>query len=118
MGVGRASTVNTPPLLLPPSYSQAAARIQADNKGHQLLSKMGWREGQGLGSAGAGDAMPVGAKPRGGGGAVNDGLGLGASNTAAEVTADDDPFEAYKKRMALGYRHRPNPLNNPRKAYY
>ncbi|BAT07229.1 Os09g0281600, partial [Oryza sativa Japonica Group] len=22
------------------------------------------------------------------------------------------------KRMMLGYRYRPNPLNNPRKAYY
>lgn len=33
-----------------------------------------------------------------------------------EVTKDDDPFEAYRKRMQLGYKHRPNPLGNPRKS--
>jgi splicing factor 4 len=26
------------------------------------------------------------------------------------VTADDDIYEQYKKRMMLGYRFRPNPL--------
>lgn len=30
----------------------------------------------------------------------------------------DDIYEQYKKRMMVGYKHRPNPLNNPRKAYY
>jgi splicing factor 4 len=30
----------------------------------------------------------------------------------------EDPFEAYRLRMQLGYKHRPNPLGNPRKAYY
>ena len=28
--------------------------MQADNVGHKLLSMMGWKDGEGLGSAGAG----------------------------------------------------------------
>ncbi|MBA0853851.1 hypothetical protein Goshw_022851 [Gossypium schwendimanii] len=35
-----------------------------------------------------------------------------------EVTPYDDINEQYKKRMMLGYRYGPNPLNNPRKSYY
>ncbi|KAJ9562982.1 hypothetical protein OSB04_008142 [Centaurea solstitialis] len=88
------------------------ARIQADNVGHRLLSKMGWREGEGLGSSRSGIADPIMA-----GNVKKDNLGVGASQPG-EVTPDDDIYEQYKKRMMLGYRHRPNPLGNPRKAYY
>ncbi|KAL3537364.1 hypothetical protein ACH5RR_000730 [Cinchona calisaya] len=88
------------------------ARIQADNIGHKLLSKMGWKEGEGLGSSRSGIADPIVA-----GGVKKDNLGVGAQQPG-EVTADDDIYEQYKKRMMLGYRYRPNPLNNPRKAYY
>ncbi|XP_065015977.1 SURP and G-patch domain-containing protein 1-like protein isoform X3 [Musa acuminata AAA Group] len=88
------------------------ARIQADNIGHRLLSKMGWKEGEGLGSDKRGRADPVMA-----GEVKKDNLGVGAQKPG-EVTADDDIYEQYKKRMMLGYRHRPNPLNNPRKSYY
>lgn len=45
--------------------------------------------------------------------------GLGAG--AGEGGKDEgplDPFEAYRQRMQLGYKHRPNPLGNPRKSYY
>ncbi|CAM6091525.1 unnamed protein product [Calypogeia fissa] len=88
------------------------AKIQADNVGHRLLSKMGWKEGEGLGSRKAGQADPVQA------GAVKlNNLGVGAEQPG-EVTPDDDIYEQYKKRMMLGYKFRPNPLNNPRKAYY
>eukprot|EP00246_Nothoceros_aenigmaticus_P004051 TRINITY_DN15357_c0_g1_i1.p1 TRINITY_DN15357_c0_g1~~TRINITY_DN15357_c0_g1_i1.p1 ORF type:complete len:497 (+),score=97.61 TRINITY_DN15357_c0_g1_i1:249-1739(+) len=88
------------------------AKIQADNVGHRLLSKMGWKEGEGLGSGKGGRADPVQA------GAVKlNNLGVGAEQPG-EVTPDDDIYEQYKKRMMLGYRFRPNPLNNPRKAYY
>jgi splicing factor 4 len=31
---------------------------------------------------------------------------------------EDDPYEAYRKRMMLGYKYRPNPLGNPRRSYY
>ncbi|XP_073391457.1 SURP and G-patch domain-containing protein 1-like protein isoform X2 [Physcomitrium patens] len=88
------------------------AKIQADNVGHRLLSKMGWKEGEGLGSGRRGMADPVQA----GSVKVNN-LGVGAEQPG-EVTAEDDIYEQYKKRMMLGYRFRPNPLNNPRKAYY
>ncbi|KAE9592705.1 putative G-patch domain-containing protein [Lupinus albus] len=88
------------------------AKIQADNVGHKLLSKMGWKEGEGLGSSRKGIADPIMA-----GSVKKDNLGVGAVQPG-EVTAEDDIYEQYKKRMMLGYRHRPNPLNNPRKAYY
>ncbi|KAK4769387.1 hypothetical protein SAY86_027537 [Trapa natans] len=88
------------------------ARIQADNVGHKLLSKMGWKEGEGLGSSRTGIADPIMA-----GEVKKDNLGVGA-HKPGEVTAEDDIYEQYKKRMMLGYRHRPNPLGNPRKAYY
>ncbi|KAL8542361.1 hypothetical protein ACS0TY_003287 [Phlomoides rotata] len=87
-------------------------KIQADNVGHRLLSKMGWKEGEGLGSSRSGIAAPIMA-----GDIKKDNLGVGAQ-APGEVTPDDDIYEQYKKRMMLGYRHRPNPLNNPRKAYY
>ncbi|XP_078438818.1 SWAP (Suppressor-of-White-APricot)/surp domain-containing protein / D111/G-patch domain-containing protein [Wolffia australiana] len=88
------------------------AKIQADNVGHKLLSKMGWKEGEGLGSSRSGRADPVAA-----GSVKLNNLGVGAEQPG-EVTAEDDIYEQYKKRMMLGYRYRPNPLNNPRKAYY
>ncbi|CAK9860101.1 unnamed protein product [Sphagnum jensenii] len=88
------------------------AKIQADNVGHRLLSKMGWKEGEGLGSGRSGQADPVQA-----GQVKLNNLGVGAEQPG-EVTAEDDIYEQYKKRMMLGYRYRPNPLNNPRKAYY
>jgi splicing factor 4 len=88
------------------------AKIQADNVGHKLLSKMGWKEGEGLGSSRSGIADPIKA-----GNIKQDHLGVGAVQPG-EVTPEDDIYEQYKKRMMLGYRYRPNPLGNPRKAYY
>lgn len=88
------------------------AKIQPDNMGHRLLSKMGWKEGEGLGSAKGGRADPVEA-----GAVKTNNLGVGAQQPG-EVNPEDDIYEQYKKRMMLGYRYRPNPLNNPRKAYY
>ncbi|CAK9860098.1 unnamed protein product [Sphagnum jensenii] len=44
-------------------------------------------------------------------------LGMGVEQPG-EVTAEDDIFEQYKKRMMLGYHYCLNPLNNPWKAYY
>ncbi|KAJ7982183.1 SURP and G-patch domain-containing protein 1-like protein [Quillaja saponaria] len=88
------------------------AKIQADNVGHKLLSKMGWKEGEGLGSSRKGIADPIMA-----GSVKINNLGVGA-HQPGEVTPEDDIYDQYKKRMMLGYRFRPNPLNNPRKAYY
>ncbi|KAF7824518.1 SURP and G-patch domain-containing protein 1-like protein isoform X1 [Senna tora] len=80
------------------------AKIQADNVGHRLLSKMGWKEGEGLGSSGNGISDPIMA-----GNVKMNNLGVGANNPG-EVTPDDDIYEQYKKRMMLGYRYRPNPM--------
>lgn len=44
-------------------------------------------------------------------------LGVGAHNPG-EVTPEDDIYEQYKKRMMLGYRHRPNPLVKPLSLYF
>lgn len=41
-----------------------------------------------------------------------------AGPTAATGDEDEDEFARYRKRMQLSYRFRPNPLNNPRRAYY
>lgn len=38
-----------------------------------------------------------------------DGGGLGIERPA-DLTKDDDEFDAYRKRMMLAYRFRPNPL--------
>ncbi|CAN8254699.1 unnamed protein product [Cochlearia groenlandica] len=88
------------------------AKIQADNVGHKLLSKMGWKEGEGIGSSRKGMSDPIMA-----GDVKTNNLGVGAS-APGEVKPEDDIYEQYKKRMMLGYKHRPNPLGNPRKAYY
>uniref|UniRef100_A0A061QN24 Splicing factor 4 n=1 Tax=Tetraselmis sp. GSL018 TaxID=582737 RepID=A0A061QN24_9CHLO len=91
---------------------ELANRIGADNKGHQMLQKMGWTEGSGLGAGQAGLSTPLSA-----GEAKQDNLGVGAASTH-EVSGSEDIYEAYKKRMMLGYKYRPNPLGNPRKQYY
>ncbi|KAG6514666.1 hypothetical protein ZIOFF_025035 [Zingiber officinale] len=80
------------------------AKIQADNIGHRLLSRMGWKEGEGLGSDKRGRSEPVMA-----GEVKKDHLGVGAERPG-EVNPEDDIYEQYKKRMMLGYRYRPNPM--------
>jgi splicing factor 4 len=87
----------------------ARERLGADNRGHQLLSRMGWTEGAGLGADGAGRVEPVAAQSNG----PYSTLGVGAGSAGE----DADIFEAYQKRMAMGYKYRPNPLGNPRKPY-
>ncbi|EIE22279.1 hypothetical protein COCSUDRAFT_55975 [Coccomyxa subellipsoidea C-169] len=83
---------------------EEAQKIQADNVGHRMLQAMGWREGQGLGANASGIAAPIAA--------------AGAKQPGQhDVQEGDDEFEVYRKRMMLGYKHRPNPLGNPRKPY-
>ena len=89
------------------------SKIQPDNIGHKLLSKMGWKEGSGLGASASGMAAPISAK----GSSAQEKRGLG-SKEHIQIEEGDDEFEQYRKRMMLGYKHRPNPLGNPRKSYY
>jgi splicing factor 4 len=77
-----------------------------------MLQKAGWETGEGLGADGQGITAPVN---RGATTANNLGVGVTKPN---DVVKEDDEIEQYRKRMMLAYKYRPNPLNNPRRAYY
>nr|XP_015812641.2 SURP and G-patch domain-containing protein 1 [Nothobranchius furzeri] len=87
-------------------------KLTVENLGFQMLMKMGWKEGEGLGSEGQGIKDPVNK-----GNTAMNGAGLGIDRPA-ELTRNDDEYDAFRKRMMLAYRFRPNPLNNPRRPYY
>ncbi|CAH0718301.1 unnamed protein product, partial [Brenthis ino] len=87
-------------------------KLKEDNVGFKMLQKLGWTEGEGLGAEGTGIVEPINKANQP---VAN--LGLGAA-AADGVCPDDDEFDAYRKRMMLAYRFRPNPLNNPRRPYY
>ncbi|KAM5238435.1 SURP and G-patch domain-containing protein 1 [Ctenodactylus gundi] len=96
-----------------PDYSEYKEfKLTVENIGYQMLMKMGWKEGEGLGSEGQGIKNPVNK-----GTTTVDGAGFGIDRPA-ELSREDDEYEAFRKRMMLAYRFRPNPLNNPRRPYY
>ncbi|CAJ0947886.1 unnamed protein product [Ranitomeya imitator] len=88
-----------------PDYSEYKEfKLTVENIGYQMLMKMGWKEGEGLGSESQGIKNPVNK-----GSTTVDGAGFGIDRPA-ELTKSDDEFEAFRKRMMLAYRFRPNPL--------
>uniref|UniRef100_A0A8C5KG74 SURP and G-patch domain-containing protein 1 n=1 Tax=Jaculus jaculus TaxID=51337 RepID=A0A8C5KG74_JACJA len=96
-----------------PDYSEYKEfKLTIENIGYQMLMKMGWKEGEGLGTEGQGIKNPVNK-----GATTVDGAGFGIDRPA-ELSKEDDEYEAFRKRMMLAYRFRPNPLNNPRRPYY
>ncbi|XP_063003217.1 SURP and G-patch domain-containing protein 1 [Elgaria multicarinata webbii] len=96
-----------------PDYSEYKEfKLTVENIGYQMLMKMGWKEGDGLGTEGQGIKAPVNK-----GMTAVDGAGFGIDRPA-ELSKEDDEYEAFRKRMMLAYRFRPNPLNNPRRPYY
>ncbi|KAK7496054.1 hypothetical protein BaRGS_00012755 [Batillaria attramentaria] len=96
-----------------PDYSDYKNfKITCENIGYQMMLKLGWKEGEGLGPESQGITAPVNK-----GNVSHDGRGLGVERPA-ELAKEDDEYDAYRKRMMLAYRFRPNPLNNPRRPYY
>lgn len=87
-------------------------KITCENLGYQMLQKLGWKEGEGLGSEGQGITAPVNK-----GNQSVEGRGLGIDRPSG-LNKEDDEYDAFRKRMMLAYRFRPNPLNNPRRPYY
>merc|ERR1712045_259867 len=82
----------------------AAQKLKQDNLGFKMLQRMGWNEGTGLGADRQGITAPIG---RGQQSADKKGLGI---NNPHNLEQGDDEFDAYRKRMMLAYRFRPNPL--------
>ncbi|KAK2107970.1 SURP and G-patch domain-containing protein 1 [Saguinus oedipus] len=96
-----------------PDYSEYKEfKLTLENIGYQMLMKMGWKEGEGLDSEGQGIKNPVNK-----GTTTVDGASFG-TDWPAELSKEDDKYEAFHKRMMLAYRFWPNPLNNPRRPYY
>ncbi|XP_058130495.1 uncharacterized protein LOC131272685 isoform X2 [Anopheles coustani] len=87
-------------------------KLREDNVGFQMLQKLGWKQGQGLGADGSGIIDPINKAAQRDN---NQGLGI---ITPDNPEVNDNEYDAYRKRMMLAYRFRPNPLNNPRRAYY
>jgi len=88
------------------------APMDMNNKGALMMAKMGFTGG-GLGASGSGTVAPIDA-----GFGNNLKLGVGTAKETWMPDQGDDDFALYRKRMMLGYKHRPNPLNNPRSGYY
>ncbi|KAK2109323.1 SURP and G-patch domain-containing protein 1 [Saguinus oedipus] len=95
-----------------PDYSEYKEfKLTLENIGYQMLMKMGWKEGEGLGSEGQGIKNPVNK------GTTTVDSASFSTDWPAELSKEDK-YEAFRKRMMLAYRFRPNPVNDPRRPYY
>ncbi|KAM8960443.1 SURP and G-patch domain-containing protein 2 [Pelodytes ibericus] len=74
-------------------------KLTQQNVGFQMLSKMGWKEGQGLGSSGAGIKNPIKV------GSVSAGEGLGVENKDGAEPQEDN-FDNFRLRMMQMYRQK------------
>ncbi|XP_051025443.1 SURP and G-patch domain-containing protein 2 [Acomys russatus] len=71
-------------------------KLTDKNVGFQMLQKMGWKEGHGLGSLGKGIREPVSV------GTLSEGEGLGADGPEQK----EDTFDVFRQRMMQMYRHK------------
>ncbi|XP_068090297.1 SURP and G-patch domain-containing protein 2 [Hyperolius riggenbachi] len=83
----------------PADLEFANKKITQHNVGFQMLSKMGWREGQGLGSSGSGIKNPIKV------GTVSAGEGLGVEKKETAVSGENN-FDAFRQRMMQMYKHK------------
>ncbi|CAH2293417.1 SURP and G-patch domain-containing 2 [Pelobates cultripes] len=84
----------------PADLEFANKKLTQQNVGFKMLSKMGWKEGQGLGSSGAGIKNPVKV------GSVSAGEGLGVENKDKEGEPQGDNFDVFRQRMMQMYRQK------------
>ncbi|KAM7141494.1 SURP and G-patch domain-containing protein 2 isoform 1-T10 [Molossus nigricans] len=80
----------------PKDFDFAQQKLTDKNLGFQMLQKMGWKEGHGLGSCGKGIREPVGM------GTASEGEGLGADGQEHK----EDTFDIFRQRMMQMYRHK------------
>ncbi|XP_066124750.1 SURP and G-patch domain-containing protein 2 isoform X4 [Saccopteryx bilineata] len=80
----------------PKDFDFAQQKLTDKNLGFQMLQKMGWKEGHGLGSCGKGIREPVGM------GTASEGEGLGADGQEHK----EDTFDVFRQRMMQMYRHK------------
>ena len=91
-----------------PTSSTPAAEVDESNVGHRMLKQLGWTEGQGLGRHRSGITAPIEAQQR------PQGQGVGHDRRDTADAGGGDQYDAYKRQMQERYKHRPNPLGNPR----
>ncbi|KAM5188904.1 SURP and G-patch domain-containing protein 2 isoform 1-T3 [Callospermophilus lateralis] len=80
----------------PKDLDFAQQKLTDKNLGFQMLQKMGWKEGHGLGSCGKGIREPVSM------GTASEGEGLGAEGQEHK----EDTFDVFRQRMMQMYRHK------------
>ncbi|XP_003796635.1 SURP and G-patch domain-containing protein 2 [Otolemur garnettii] len=80
----------------PKDLDFAQQKLTDKNLGFQMLQKMGWKEGHGLGSLGKGIREPVSV------GTASEGEGLGADGQEHK----EDTFDVFRQRMMQMYRHK------------
>nr|XP_045003748.1 SURP and G-patch domain-containing protein 2 isoform X2 [Jaculus jaculus] len=80
----------------PKDLEFAQQKLTDKNLGFQMLQKMGWKEGRGLGSLGKGIREPVSV------GTLSEGEGLGADGQEQK----EDTFDIFRQRMMQMYRHK------------
>ncbi|EPY79911.1 hypothetical protein CB1_000878011 [Camelus ferus] len=89
----------------PKDFDFTQQKLTDKNLGFQMLQKMGWKEGHGLGSCGKGIREPVSVYAVGAGGqggTASEGEGLGADGQEHK----EDTFDVFRQRMMQMYRHK------------